>query len=506
MSSKRVKLAGVMASILCAACSAPAPDAANKADAATRHHGTIAFTPCTLSGAVASQNVQAQCGTLSVAEDPAKPEGRHIDLRIAWLEADDTAADLPDPVFFLAGGPGQAASEVAQPVSTALREVRRKRDVFLIDQRGTGGSNPLTCLGADGKELAVDENAEPTAANMADYAARCAASLEGRADPRFYTTSQTIDDLDAVRAALGAQQLNLIGGSYGTRVAQQYAARYPQHVRSVVIDGVVPNDVVVGGDFANTFEDAIVLQSAQCIKDAACAKRFPVNTRTQLRTVMDALAAAPVSVDYRDPATGEARRDVLSPDSVIGLAFAFSYMPELSSLLPVVLDEAAQGRYAPLAALSRNAGRSMGLQLSRGLQWSVICAEDQPRYQPPAASDRLLGPQVVDMLFAACPVWPHGQAAEGMTAAFKSDLPVLLLSGELDPVTPPRYAEQVLPGLPNGRHLVAKGQGHGTINAGCMPRLLGQFIANGDAKALDATCLDTLSNVPAFTSFNGWEP
>jgi len=191
---------------------------------------------------------------------------------------------------------------------------------------------------------------------------------------------------------------------------------------------------------------------------------------------------------------------------VVGLAFAFSYMPELSSLLPVVLDEAAQGRYAPLAALSRNAGRSMGLQMNRGMQWSVICAEDAPRYQAPAASDRLLGPQVVRMLFAACPVWPHGQAAEGMTAPFRSDLPVLLLSGELDPVTPPRYAERVLPGLPQGRHLVAKGQGHGTINAGCMPRLLDQFIASGDAKALDATCLDTLSHVPAFTSFNGWEP
>lgn len=508
MSSKRLQLAGVMASILCAACSAPVPETAQPSNGATRHYGSIAFSPCTLSGAVASHNVQALCGTLQVAEDPAQPEGRRIDLRIAWLEADDSGADLPDPVFFLAGGPGQAATDVAQPISSALAEVRRKRDIFLIDQRGTGGSHPLTCQDESGKELSLDddENAEPTVEYLRGFAQRCAASLEGRADPRFYTTANAVADLDAVRDALGAPTLNLVGGSYGTRVAQQYAARYPQHVRSVVIDGVVPNDVVVGGDFANTFEDAIVLQSAQCIEDAACAKRFPVNTRTQLRSVMDALAAAPVNVDYRDPATGEARQDVLTPDSVVGLAFAFSYMPELSSLLPVVLDEAAQGRYAPLAALSRNAGRSMGLQLSRGLQWSVICAEDQPRYQAPAAGDRLLGPQVVEMLFAACPVWPHGQAAEGATVPFRSELPVLLLSGQFDPVTPPRYAEQVLPGLPNGRHLVAKGQGHGTLNAGCMPRLLNQFITSGDAKALDATCLDTLSTVPAFTSFNGWEP
>lgn len=504
MSRNHLKLAGVLASVLCASCSAP--PSAGDGDGTGRHYGQIEFKPCTLSGSVASANVEAQCGTLSVAENPAATDGRRIDLRIAWLPADNNATGLPDPVFFIAGGPGQAASEVALPVSTALRLVGKQRDIFLVDQRGTGGSNPLSCLGADGKDLPMDEKAEPTEANVRAYAGRCAASLQGRADPRFYTTSQAIDDLDAVRKALGAQQLNLVGGSYGTRVAQHYLARYPQHVRSVVIDGVVPNDLVVGGDFANTFEDAIILQSAQCIKDAACAKRFPVNTRTQLRTVMDALAAAPVTVDYRDPATAEARQDVLSPDSVIGLAFAFSYMPELSSLLPVVLDEAAHGRYAPLAALSRNASRAVDLQINRGMQWSVICSEDAPRFQPAAQSDRLLGPHVAGMFFAACQAWPHDKAPADSAVPLKSDASVLLLSGELDPVTPPRYAEQVLKGLPNGHHIVARGQGHGTLNAGCMPRVVAQYIETADAKAVDAGCLDALSHVPAFTSFNGWEP
>ena len=504
MSRNHLKLAGVLASVLCAACSAP--PSGTEGSASGRHYGQIEFKPCTLTGAVAAANVEALCGTFSVPENPAAPEGRKIDLRIAWLDADKAASGLPDPVFFLAGGPGQAASDVALPVSTALRQVRKQRDIFLIDQRGTGGSKPLSCLGADGKELPMDEHADPTEAYIQSYAAQCATSLEGRADPRFYTTSQAIDDLDAVRKALGAGQLNLVGGSYGTRVAQRYAARYPQHVRSMVIDGVVPNDLVVGGDFANTFEDAIILQSAQCIKDAACAKRFPVNTRTQLRSVLDTLAAAPVTVDYRDPATAEARQDVLKPDSVLGLIFAFSYIPELSSLLPVVLDEAAQGRYGPLAALTRNASRAMDLQISRGMQWSVICSEDAPRFQPAPQSDRLLGPNVAQMFFAACAVWPHDKAAADAATPFKSDLPVLLLSGELDPVTPPRYAEQVLKGLPNGRHIVARGQGHGSINAGCMPRVLGQYIDTADAKAVDASCLDSLSHVPAFTSFNGWEP
>jgi len=161
---------------------------------------------------------------------------------------------------------------------------RRHRDVFLVDQRGTGHSNPLTCVGADGKPLPLaDASRAPTAAELADYAKRCAQSLQGRADPRFYTTTQAIADLDAVRAALGVDKLNLIGGSYGTRVAQQYAARYPAHVRSVVLDGVAPNDLVVGGEFATTFEDAITLQSAQCKASPACAKRFPTDAEGNLQ-------------------------------------------------------------------------------------------------------------------------------------------------------------------------------------------------------------------------------
>lgn len=496
-------LAASAALLLLAACQAT-PEAAP--EAAQRQYGQLIFKPCTLTSSQASSNVEAECATLQVAENPDAPNGRKIGLNIAWLDTENQGEGKLDPVFFLAGGPGQSATEVAAVVNQALREVRKKRDIILVDQRGTGKSNPLTCLDADGKELAFDENAAATPEVVAEYAGRCAATLTKRADSRFYTTTQAIGDLDAVRAAMGVDKINLIGGSYGTRVAQQYAARFPQHTRTVVIDGVVPNELVVGGDFANTFENAIALQSAQCSKDAACAKRFPVDTRTQLRNVMTTLNTAPVDVDYRDPGTNEARRDKVTADTVTSLAFLFSYMPELSSLLPVVLDEAAQGRYAPLMSLNRMASRSMDGQMNRGMQWSVICAEDADRYQPAPAGDTLLGPEVARMFFAACPAWNVGTRPKDFTQPLRTELPVLLLSGELDPVTPPRYAEQVLKGLPNGRHLMAKGQGHGTLNAGCMPRVLAQFVDTADAKSLEVSCLDSLSPVPAFTSFNGWEP
>jgi len=209
-------LATGAALLLLAACQAT-PEATP--EAAQRQYGHLTFKPCTLTSTQASDNLEAQCATLQVAENPAAPDGRRIGLNIAWLDASNEGEGKGDPVFFLAGGPGQAATEVAAVINVALREVRKQRDIILVDQRGTGKSNPLTCLGADGKEMALDDSIAPTTQAIADFAAQCAASLASRADTRFYTTTQAIADIDTVRAALGVGKINLIGGSYGTRVA-----------------------------------------------------------------------------------------------------------------------------------------------------------------------------------------------------------------------------------------------------------------------------------------------
>ena len=484
-------------------CDSPPPP--EPAASSTRHYGAIAFEPCTLASGMSAGNVQAQCASFDVPENRAVPDGRKVRLNLAWLPATDEGSATDDPVFFLAGGPGQSAVQVWPQLDPAFNEVRKQRHVVLVDQRGTGGSNLLSCAPED-EDQDPKVTATPDAAAIADFARRCAEQAADRADPRFYTTTDAIADLDAVREAIGAAKINLVGGSYGTRVAQQYARRFPQHVRSIVIDGVAPNDLVVGGEFAHTFEDALKLQSANCRQLAACAKRFPQDARAQLDALVARLREAPAQVEYRDPASGESRTGTVNADTVTGLAFMFSYMPQTASLLPLVLDEASQGRYAPLMSLHDLMGRNMGGSMARGMQWSVICAEDADRYREGGAEGTLLGPDVARMFFAACATWPHGGRPEDFIAPLKSELPVLLLSGEFDPVTPPRYAERVLQTLPNGRHLVLRGQGHGTLGLGCMPRLLGQFLESTDAKGLDASCLDTLTYVPPFTSFNGWEP
>lgn len=476
-----------------------------------RTYGRIDFKPCVLTSDQGVKPVEAQCATFPVPEDRANPKGRTISLNIAWLPADDRSGGVPDPVFFLAGGPGQAATDYAAQIDMALNEVRKQRGIVLIDQRGTGRSNPLDCRDDKGAPLKFDETAQLDEAALSAYVGQCLKSLAGRADPRFYTTGDAIADLDAVRDALGVDKVNVIGGSYGTRVAQQYAMHYPQHTRSVVLDGVAPNRVVVGGEFAQRLQEALRKQDAQCAKLPACKARYSGNGGGDLIARLGALkarlAAAPVPVSYRDPDTNEPRQDTLTADTLVGLTHGVSYVPQLSSLLPLIVSEAEQGRYEPLMSIARFWSNQVGDTLNRGMQWSVVCAEDAPRYQPdPQDADTVLGPDMARMFFLACQQWPRGKMASNFTTPFRTDLPVLILSGELDPVTPPSYGDEVVKNLVNGRHLVLRGQGHGAMSLGCMPKLLGRFFETANAKELDANCLDSFSYVPPFTSFNGWEP
>ncbi len=464
--------------------------------------GRIAFTPCTLAPQSGAAGVEAQCGSLSVAENPALPHGRHIALHIAWIPAGDEGPTEPDPVFMLAGGPGQAATESYPQVAAAFRSVQKKRDVILVDQRGTGQSNPLLCEEAETTPAkAVDD-----AAQARQFAQRCRAALSKQADLRFYTTTDAIRDLDAVRQAIGAATINLVGISYGTRVAQQYAMRYPLSTRTIVLDSVAPNTLILGNDFARNLEQALDLQFGQCGKTPACAKALG-NPRSRLDALMTRLRAAPPLVRYRDASTHQVHEERLLPQHVAGLMRMYAYAPLASSLLPLQLKEASEGRYDGLLALSKMLDSTLAGQMMFGMQLSVICSEDaQGLKANPGDVATLLGNQFADYLGAQCAVWPKGAMPADFHAPLRTRVPALLMSGEFDPVTPPRYGEEVVKTLANGRHLVVRGQGHNVIGTGCMPKLLAQFIDSANAKSLDAKCLDALPYTPPFTSFNGWEP
>ena len=257
-----------------------------------------------------ARSLEAQCGTLSVPENPAQPKGRKIALNIAWIPADESGDHDPDPVFLIAGGPGQSATEsFAGDRSRRSATSRKNRDMILVDQRGTGKSNPLQCK-FDDEDKASPDAVDASAADATNRRKprarwRSSAATSSRARPTCASTRRPMRCAIStpVREAIGAQKINLMGVSYGTRVAQQYAMRYPQHTRTIVLDSVAPNAIYLGNDFARNLESALDLQFGQCAKTPGCTKALG-DPRERLNALMVKLRAESPLVKYRDASDG----------------------------------------------------------------------------------------------------------------------------------------------------------------------------------------------------------
>ncbi|HTH67820.1 MAG TPA: alpha/beta hydrolase [Rhodanobacter sp.] len=465
--------------------------------------GSITLTACDLAQPNSGLSTAAWCSDFPVPENRADPHSRMIKLKLAVLRSRAQVASQ-DMLVFLAGGPGQAATDSAGTVAATLKPLLAHRHVLLLDQRGTGGSNALDCKEPD--EAAAPGDSTFDAAKLRAAAAVCLHELAGHADPRYYTTTIAAQDLEDVRKALGSPSFDLLGVSYGTRMAQQYLRRFPQAVRSVVLDSVVPNTAVLGEDFARNLDDALKAQFARCTAAPACKKQFgdPDQTLYQLR---DALRANPHEVSFRDPQSYQTVKRVLNEDALASVVRMFAYTPATAALLPLSIDAAAHGDVGPLLGQAKILSGELSELMGSGMQYSVICSEDADLLTPrPQDAGTILGTRMIDSLKAVCSVWPKGIRPADFHQPLKTDKPVLLLAGQYDPVTPPRYAETVAKGLPNARVLVLKGQAHSVMAAGCMPQLIQHFVEQLDPKTLDASCLDRLQPTPIFIDFNGSTP
>ena len=464
--------------------------------------GQVSFHACTL-GEKRADTLEAWCTQFEVAEDPAQPDGRRIKLNVAVVPA-RSPKPKPDLLVFLAGGPGQAAIEAYPKIEAGFRPLLRDRHLLLVDQRGTGGSNRLACPQAT--EDVLDDAQSASVEAFRRQAEDCLAAVRDRADPRQYTTTNAIGDLETLRAALGSPQYNLIGGSYGSRVALSYLQAKPDSLRSVIVDGVVPQDEPLGQSHARNLDDGLALIFAACRDDKACATRFgdPAETLAALRLK---LRDAPVMVTLPDPLTHAPVTRKLGETALIGIVRLYAYAPESAALLPLLIDEAAQGRPEALVAQGLIISRDLGKHLAHGMELSVICAEDAPELRVrPEDEARLIGNLLPRLILAQCPLWPTGTRPDGFKQPVVSDKPVLLLSGEWDPVTPPRFAETAAKSLRNSRHLIAKGRGHIVLQRGCMAKLAAKFVDELKPAALDASCLDVLGRIPPFTSYLGPQP
>jgi pimeloyl-ACP methyl ester carboxylesterase len=460
---------------------------------------TLALAPCQLAHPFLATRIPARCGTLEVPEDHDQPAGRRLSLRVAVIEA-EAGGRRPDPVFFLAGGPGQAATEIYPAVADAFARVARKRDVVLVDQRGTGSSARLDC-----SDLSQPDTVDRSEQAELQLVAACGEKLAGGADLRRYGSEDFARDLDRVRGAFGAERLNLVGGSYGTRMALVYARRFPERVRTMVLDGVVPLQMPIGGWFERDAQRAFTLAGARCRADPACAGAFP-DPAGDLAALLASLERQPRTLSLRDPLTGAPRQVTLDAGTVRRLVFLLSYAPETVSLLPALLGEARRGDPGPLAALGLSAGRDVQATISRPLQFAVLCAEDVPWFPPedPVADrGRYLGGSVGSAFRAACLRFPHGAVPATFHDPVRSEAPTLLVSGEADPVTPPEWAALAAQTLPRSRQLTLAGQAHGNLSRGCMPKLVDRFIEAGGLDGLDTSCLALVKPQPFFLDLAG---
>ncbi len=444
----------------------------------------------------------ARCGTLPVPLDPNDPDGEQISLNVLLLPAIAPAPE-PDPLFVLVGGPGQAAVEQAETLLHFFGDIRRSRDLVFVDQRGTGQSAPLACdldeLRSPGLDLLLD--LAPWLEALAD----CAAALEHPAT--LFTTVQAADDLDWVRRALGYDKINLWGISYGTRLATEMLRRHGDSVRSVVLDGAAPVALALPWHSGEDAGRALELLHEHCTADAWCAgTQGPLLPRAE--AVVRRLAGEPVSVTLAHPRSGRETQVQLSDQAFVGLLRMVLYSRELSRMLPVAVARAYEGDYSTLAVLWLLAeGQQAQLGINLALHYSVVCAEDFSlvRQLGLEQSQPLLGLELTDVFTQICDFWPVVPMAEEYYRPVTSPVPALLLSGDLDPVTPPRWGEQMAAGLDNGLHLVAPGAHHGVTYHGCARRLIERFVDAGHHRDLDTTCIQAIAPLPPLRDM-GTEP
>ena len=446
----------------------------------------------------------AECGVLKVPENPEQPGSRQIGLHVARVAA-ISRRKQPDPLFVLAGGPGAAAGPFYATVAGAFARIHRERDIVLVDQRGTGGSNALEC--PEWQDI-------PVHASDAEIEARtraCLASLVPHADVRYYTTSLAVRDLEQVRAALGYERINLYGASYGTRVAQQYLRRFAARTRSVILDGVVPVSQPVGPSTALDAEAELEDILRRCANDPVCRERFG-DPASDYRAVRAALKLSTVPISVRDPTTGEDRPFEFGADHLASVLRLLSYTSEYAALLPLVLHAAAAHEdYAPLAAQYLMVERAYAQTIAVGMHNSVVCAEDVPRFADhPIDRARLgttyLGARQLDGLVSVCRAWPRGEVDADLHAPLTSAVPALLLSGTDDPATPPAFAHEASRAFTQHLEVVLEGFGHGQVTAPCVDRIMAQFVARASVEALDVSCTLAARPLPFFTSLNGPPP
>lgn len=439
------------------------------------------------------------CGKFAVFENRATRTGRKIELNLVVVPARAEKPE-PDALFLFEGGPGGAVTEWAPGLPQEFANVLAKRDIVLVDQRGTGGSHPLQC------DLGVRQE-DPRTAYREPFPLEpiraCRKALEKIADLTQYTTSIAMDDIDEVRSWMGFSKINLLGGSYGTRAAQVYVRRHPESVRAVVLTGLVGMNHRLPLYHARDGQRALDLLFSLCAQER-CGGAFP-NLRDEFLEVLKRLETTPGRATIDNPWKPGERVELTVDRRVFGEAMRSSlYSVAGSTRVPWVIHRAFQGDFAPFFELTVGWRVGIELGLAHGMYLSVACAEDTSFISDVDEAFEVAGTYLGDVRTraqrAACREWPRAEIPADFHQPLRSDAPILILEGNLDPVTPPVWAYAALATLPNARVVTIEGGHHGFEGlepADCISGITDRFLETADAKNLDVSCVGRLAR-PAF--------
>lgn len=450
----------------------------------------LALQPCHVPGIAA----EARCGTYMVPENRDQPDagGRKISLNVLVLPSRNPKPE-PDPVFVVSfGGPGTTTTE--QAAGLWDHWWRDDREVVLVDLRGTSGPQRLDC-----PDLVNDRRPEAALETLfvPEKMRRCREALEKVADLKRYTTAATVDDLDEIRAALGYQKINLWGGSWGTRAALIYLRRHPQSVRSAILEGVAPTSFKNPLTHARAAQEALDALFDECAQQPSCKKAFP-RLRQEFAGLMERLRRAPAKVKVKDPRTGKEVQAQLTWQGFAEALRVLTYTFPAQRSVPRLLHRAAAGDLQPFVDTAAQSNRGFRAALRFGNLLSITCTEDLSRILPeeiePQTAGTYLGDSRVRQQLEACAIWPRGELDPKYGEPVRSDVPVFLLSGTMDPVTPPRFGAEVAKDLPRSVHVVAPG---GHVPGGpCIDAMQKAFLKAASPDAVDQSCVKEMKLPP----------
>jgi pimeloyl-ACP methyl ester carboxylesterase len=450
------------------------------------------------------QEDRVDCGFVVVPEDHSNPDGPFIRLAVVVVK-DQSDEHQPDPVIVLAGGPGERVVTNVLQLAPTLAPLHPSRDLIIFDQRGVGLSEPaLECPEFFQAMLDNLDEADADVANETIFNAfmACRDRLVSQGhNLAAYTTAQSAADVESIRTALGYEQVNLFGGSYGSLLAQATMRDYPDHIRSVAINSTLPLEKSVFVDATTTFANAILRLLDSCAADEACNSAYP-DLQTVLFEVIDRLNAEPIPITVTNPLDGQSYDALLTGDAVRGNLGTFLYISQIIPVLPQAIFDVHNGDIELMTQLSSTRLALLDL-LSRGMMLSVMCNADLVGRTP---EDLLnitmeLPPQLVSKadleftieygVFGICESWPVPVADVSAKDPLVSDIPTLVLEGEFDPVTPPEYGQLVAGYLSNGYYFEFPGVGHDVLSNECARQIAGSFIAD-PTQAPKTTCISQL--------------